>query len=215
VESLGEQMVPRWQTRFTLDDIRFLEPYCTNSSLLRQQWASNRIAPWHTYRHFLIGHWQPEWQPAFTRLDDTWEHVDSHGWESFPLEPYADYWRERWIGVYRDIYGRQLQRLRTGGLPDRILRDLVNRCHSEGIAVAFYRLPEGPAFRSWYPPEVRTATDAYLQALSSELGVPLFKVSEEFAEEEFADSHHLLTAGAARFSHLFAEQCLRPWLGGE
>ena len=102
-----------------------------------------------------------------------------------------------------------------GGLAERLLRDLVGRCRGAGIAVAFFLIPEGPAFQNLYSPEARIAADAYLQALSREFGVPVLAVNEPFAEEEFADSHHLLSAGAARFSRLFADRCLRPWMREE
>jgi len=212
IDDIAEHKVPRWQTRFAAHDLAVLAPYCADARSLHRTWFFNRVAPWHTYRHDLLGHWQPEWQSLLARWHDTWDRVDAFGWEPFPFEAYATYWRERWLAQSRERYGPELQGLRMGGLAERLLRDLVSRCRGAGIAVAFFSIPEGPAFQSLYPPEVRTAADSYLQTLSRDLGIPVLAVNEPFAEEEFADSHHLLSAGAARFSRLFAERCLRPWV---
>ncbi|HEY2911098.1 MAG TPA: hypothetical protein VGI99_12675 [Gemmataceae bacterium] len=211
-DDFAERKVPRWQTRFTAHDLAVLEPYCADARSLHRNWLFNRVAPWHTYRHELLGHWQPEWQSLLARRHDNWDQVDPFGWEPFPFEAYAPYWRERWLTLLRERYGPELQGLQMGGLAERLLRDLAARCRGAGIAVAFFSIPEGPAFQSLYPPEVRTAADAYLQALSRDLGISVLAVNEPFAEEEFADSHHLLSAGAARFSRLFADRCLRLWM---
>lgn len=210
MDDFAELKVPRWQTRFGARDLATLKPYCRDAAKLHRDWAFNRIAPFHTYRHFLLGYWQPEWQSVLARWNDTWDHVDAFGWEPFPFEAYADYWRERWLAQTRERYGPELRGLCIGGLPDRILRDLVKRCRERGIAAAFFRIPEGPLFQGLYPREVKAAADDYLRSLSRELGVPALDVHEEFAEAEFADSHHLLTPGASRFSRLFADRCLRP-----
>jgi len=214
-DDFAERKVPRWQTRFTASDLAVLAPYCADARSLHSKWLFNRVAPWHTYRHYLLGHWQPEWQSLLARWDDSWDHVDAFGWEPYPFEAYAPSCRGRWLALVAEQYGPELRGLRMGGLAERLLRDLVGRCRGAGIAVAFFLIPEGPTFQCLYPSEVRTAADAYLQGLSRELAVPVLALNEPFAEEEFADSHHLLSAGAARFSRLFAERCLRPWLREE
>ena len=53
---------------------------------------------------------------------------------------------------------------------------------------------------------------AYITALSSEYGVPVFDSTDGFAEDEFADGHHLLRSGAVRFSRKLADEHLHDWL---
>ena len=47
-----------------------------------------------------------------------------------------------------------------------------------------------------------------------ESGNRMFDASDGFAEEEFADGHHLLRSGAARFSRRLADEHLREWAKG-
>jgi hypothetical protein len=209
-----ERSIPQAETRLGLRDLAFLEPYGGSSERLWHFWMVSRIAPWSTYRHFMIGHWLADWQPYRIRMHHTWDQIDSHGSQPFPFEAAAGNFRTAWIETYRGLYGRAAQRGTVGKFADRTLRDLVARCRKEGIAVAFFAMPEGPAFQSWYPIEVKAAINAYLQSLGRELHVPFFDFTAGFAETEFADSHHLLEAGASRFTRKFTKECLRPWLAG-
>jgi hypothetical protein len=49
------------------------------------------------------------------------------------------------------------------------------------------------------------------QQLQQFAGAPVLDSSVGFEESEFADSHHLLPAGAARFSRKLANEHLRTW----
>ena len=60
---------------------------------------------------------------------------------------------------------------------------------------------------------VRHVVDRHRDAVP-ESGVPLFDASKGFAEVEFADGHHLLRSGAARFSRRLADEHLRAWVKG-
>jgi hypothetical protein len=47
-----------------------------------------------------------------------------------------------------------------------------------------------------------------------ESGVRMFDAADGSTEEEFADGHHLLRSGAARFSRRLADEQLRKWVKG-
>jgi len=207
-----ERRLPQAETRLGLRDLAFLESQGDSTERARQIWLASRIAPWSTYRHVLIGQWLADWQPYPIRRHHNWQQIDSHGAQPFPFEAAAENYRTAWIETYRGLYGRAVQRGSVGSFADRTLRDLVARCRKDGIAVAFFAMPEGPAFQSWYPRGVNDGMDAHMQSLSQELRVPCFDFTAGFAENEFADSHHLLKAGASRFTRKFTEECLRPWV---
>jgi hypothetical protein len=42
----------------------------------------------------------------------------------------------------------------------------------------------------------------------------VFDAAAGFAEDEFADGHHLLRAGAARFSRTLVAGHIKPWVRG-
>lgn len=208
----AEQQAEVWGQRLGLGDLRRLEPHCRHPTALRRQWASNRLAPWHTYRLALMSHWQPGWLRWQDRLTYQWDQLDAHGWTPYPIESIADAERQKGIEHVREEYAERLGRFRVGGSSDRAVRDVLTRCKADRIPVAFYLTPEGPAFGSWYSPEARSEASAYRDLLAREYGVPVFDAAGGFAEGEFADSHHLLRDGAARFSRQLADRYIRQWV---
>ena len=188
-------------------DLGRLEPYTADPAALRRAWAANRLAPWHAYRRVLLSHWWPRSLPPGQQLDYQWAALDPFGFTPYPREVSA---ADRAAALARtgDEYAGRLAGLRVGAASDRLVRDLVARCRAEGIPVALYLMPESPAFAGWYAPATRAAVAAYLPAL----GVPVFDAADGFAEDEFADGHHLLPAGAARFSRRLADEHLHRWV---
>jgi hypothetical protein len=67
-------------------------------------------------------------------------------------------------------------------------------------------MPEGPIFRSWYPPAVWQQIEGALTELSRECGVPLLDLRECVGEADFFDSHHLYPEGAAVYTRRLAER---------
>ena len=209
----AEVLLAPWRPRLTAADLRRLAPYTADPPALRREWAANRLASWHTLRLSLMSHWQPGWLPWQQRLSFQWDQLDAHGWTPYPIAAVADADRATGIERVRGQYAGQLAVYRVGGTSDRAVRDLLNRCRAAGVAVAFYTMPEGPAFQSWYTPAARAALAAYLDALTRECGVSVFDAAGGFGEDAFADGHHLLRGGAARFSRKLAAEYVRPWVG--
>lgn len=188
-------------------DLGRLAPYCDDPAALRRAWAANRVAPWHTYRRVLLSHWRPRWLPPAEQLAYQWDGLDPWGWTPYPAAVSAT---DRAAGLERTRreYAVRLDEFRVGAASDRLTRDLLMRCRAEGMSVAFYRMPESPAFRSWYGAGVEAAATAYADSL----GVPVFDAAGGYTEDEFADGHHLLPAGAGRFSRRLAVDHLRGWV---
>ena len=158
-----------------------------------------------------MSHWKPSLLPWQKRLSFQWEQLDPRGWTPFPVEDVSDEYRAAGVERTRGEYVTRLTHFRAGEASLRALRALVARCRAEGIAVAFYLMPEGPAFQSWYTPEARAAVDATVAAIGRDIA-PVFDATDGFAESEFSDSHHLLRGGAARYSRRLAEQLVAPWV---
>ncbi len=211
----AEEQFAKIATRLTLADLQHLGPYTRDITTLRKHWAENRVNAWYTQRITLISHWQPNWLPWKQRLTFQWQQMDAFGFTPYPHVVMPPGEREKGLEHVRADYAGMLADLHIGATADRAIRQLVQRCREEGIPVAFYITPESPAFRALYTPATRRAIDAYYAMLREELGVPIFDVTTGFAEDEFADGHHLLRHGAARFSQKLERECIRPWLGAQ
>ena len=208
----AESLIETWGPRWNAGDLHRLEPYAEDPTRLTRTWASQRVAPWYSLRFPLMNHWQPNWLPMAKRQDFMWKNLDPRGWLAYPTLIVPDVERERLTEKAGESYRKQLANFAVGAMSDRALRDIAARCRREGIKLAFHVMPEGPAFASWYSPGVKDRFRTFAAKLSQETGVPVFDSSEGFAESEFADSHHLLPAGAARFSKKLANEKLRAWL---
>lgn len=208
----AEELMKTWGPRLSAGDVRRLTPYAADPSVLRREYLGNRVAPWYALRFALMNHWRASWLPTANRLDFQWTGLDPRGWLAYPHESVPDAERQRLTEKAGESYRRQLAGYRIGATSDRAFRDIIARCKSEGIPVAFYLTPEGPAFAGWYSPGAMDTFRAYAAGLTREYGVPVFDAAAGFAADEFADSHHLLPRGAARFSRRLADEYLRSWV---
>jgi hypothetical protein len=208
----AEEQAKGWAPWLGLADVRRLAPHCDRPLVLGGRWATSRIDPWYVYRLTLMSHWQPGWLRWQDRLTYQWDQLDRFGWLPYPAETVSDEVRATGIEAVRKQIAATLLHFRVGAASDHVLRDLLTRCRNECIPVAFYTTPEGPTVRSFYQPAGRAELSAYAATLSREYGVPLFDASDGFAEVEFADGHHLLRSGAARFSRRLADEYLRGWV---
>lgn len=210
----AEAQMATWGLRLGAGDVRRLAPYCADPDALRTTWVSNRAAPWYALRLTLMNHWRPKWVPAANRLDFQWEGMDPRGWLAYPFDTVSAADRATAVARAGESYRKQLAGYRIGAASDRALRDIIARCRAEGVALAFFTTPEGPAFAGWYPRGAADTFRRYAAGLTRDTGVPVFDAAGGFAEEEFADSHHLLRGGAARFSRRLADECVRGWVAG-
>ncbi len=200
------------ETLLTAGDVRWLTPHLDDPAVLWRRWAMTRIDPWSAYRGSLLARVSPTAIPWSLRVDHQWVLLNQRGFNGYPPEEATDEARTRKRArMYRD-FGNALGALHVSATTEEAYRDLVADCRERGIRVAFFNTPESPVFQSWYSPESRAALAAFTRMLRDELGCPVFDAPTDFAEEDFADGHHMLRTPAARFSHQLAEQHLRPWL---
>src|SRR5262249_25720865 len=80
------------------------------------------------------------------------------------------------------------------------MRDLLDFARTEGYMVGVILMPEGPAFRGWYPPYARDQITAYVDELAREFAVPVIDARDWIEEDGFSDSHHMLAEGATAFT---------------
>lgn len=203
----AEEMIDAWGPRWSRGDVHRLAPFADDPAKLEREWLRQRLAPWHSLRFPLLNHIRPDWLPASKRLDFQWVNMDRRGWLKYPVDQVSDSERARLTEKAGESYRKQLANYAIGEVSDRALRAIVERCRRDGIRVAFYLMPESATFASWYPPGAMEKFRTYAATLDA----PVFDSAGGFAETEFADCHHLLPAGAVRFSRRLAEEHRRQW----
>jgi hypothetical protein len=198
--------------RLSIGDLRRLEPYCAEPSVMRSCWIETRTAPWHELRVVLMSHWSPRWLTWKERIDPQWEGMNPDGFVPFPHQFESPEIRARATARAREEHVHAFDGFRFGEMSLRALRDLVARCHAEGIPVAFVQPPVSPMFRGWFRPGVWENGESCLREFARELDVEVFPPFEGLAESDFIDRHHLLQSGSVKYSGWLADRYLKPWL---
>jgi hypothetical protein len=109
-------------------------------------------------------------------------------------------------------YAPSLKDYHLGGRGCEALRELLASCRRANVPTALVLMPEGPRFRSWYPPKTWRQIQDWLEQLASEEGVSLVNAREWIEEGDFLDSHHLLPRGANKFSGRLGRETIAPLL---
>jgi hypothetical protein len=172
-------------------------------------WLQDRLLLWYKYRCGFLAWAAPQWLPPQARWGEHLWNYQGGEWRILgsnvsPRE------RRRLTDEARRRYAPSLQNFRIAADADRVLRELLETCRAQRIAVVLYLMPESREFRSWYTPEARRQLTEYLATLHREYDAPLIDARRWVDESEFSDGHHLLSCGAAAFTRRFAAEILAP-----
>lgn len=200
--------------RYTASDLEWLNPYLADPAAARRRWAAARVNPWPAHGQAVANHLLPEWQPWAARIDQLWTQTDARGFGPYQYETTTNASRSRRRAEVERESVPALRDLRVSALAGESLRGLVADCRAWGVPVAFYQMPESPVYRSWYSAESRAEVAAFERVLRDELGCPVFPAPTDFAEDDFADGHHMLRPAAAKYSRWLAGEHLQTWLAG-
>jgi hypothetical protein len=199
---------------YEFHDLSVVRDYCPDPRDAYRRWVKYRLWPWYSERLGLMDQLAPECIPLKERLVPMrWRNHDEFGWGAWAEQPDAEL-RAKRIAHARTEFEVPLKYTRVTPFTEQVLQRLVERCRAEGIPLAFYVMPEGPAFRSWYDPDMRADTDRFLTRLQAEYDVPVVDAREWIGEDDLIDSHHLLPYGAAKFTQRFAREALTPVFAG-
>jgi hypothetical protein len=193
--------------RLSWSDLRQLDGYAADPSMLRRRWCKDQLAPWYAHRFSIMNHYVSDCIPWRLRLDH-WKQLDRWGWSDIgqddqPLVLVADA-----LAVTRMTYYDDLRRMRISPMEDRALRDLLALCRQEGIPTLLYLMPEGTIFRGWYAETVNSCINDYLAQISRECGVPIVDMRAWMEDKYFGDSHHLYRVGASLLTRRFGPEVL-------
>jgi Protein of unknown function (DUF1574) len=166
---------------------------------------SRWLAGSHLYRYALLSQNLSSWIP-YEQLCDVRDCTDSHGWAKTPFDSVSPEEHERGLMTAWKQYRYALGGFRLGGPACAALEDLLAFCRSEQIPAALVLLPESAAFRSWYTPQALQEIDEFIAGLCDSHEVGLIDARTWIPDDSFADGHHLLPAGAERFTERLAAE---------
>ncbi len=188
-------------------EMRLLQRLVPERPQLQQEWWLAQATPWFANRFALVTAVAPSFLHLVQRTD-RFSGVDESGWLPLITPPSG---HRRALAQAEREYRQALQQLRLSPRGLAVLRETIERCREVGARAALVLMPEGPIFRSWYPPAVWRQVEETLAGFSREAAAPLIDLRDCVGEEGFLDSHHLYPEGAARFSKCLAER-LEPLL---
>jgi hypothetical protein len=207
----GEVFLPT--DRLAWRDLPLIERYVGNIRTgLRRDWLASWPMAGYTHRLSLISLVGPDLLPPEYRPVGN-EALDESGAPRFLGAPVTSEQRLRATQRAGDDYHGRFAGFQLGGPQCQALRELLASCRKEGVSVALVVMPEGPTFRSWYPPGSWEAVQEWLTQVSREYHAPLVNAREWIDDEnDFMDSHHLLRSGRDKFMERLARECIVPLL---
>jgi hypothetical protein len=198
--------------RLYWDDLPVIESHGDAEGRLRRAWWLSLPTPCYSHRFSLVSSVSPGYLSHGYR-EDAFRNTDGSGWVIPPRPETTPERRSQNLEHSRREYACYLSDFHLGGPSCQALRDLLALCQREDIRAALVLMPEGDAFRSWYRPDDWRDIRAFLIDLCTEFAAPLINAREWCDEEDFADSHHLLPAAAARFTDRLGREALLPLVG--
>jgi hypothetical protein len=212
----GQVAVPReasWlpPERLWLDEFALVQRFGFPVGKLRRTWWEGWPLPWFTHRFAILSRVAPRCLPF--QLQQAWGRgADRSGWTPMVFPNDTPEKRRQGTERARAEYAAYLHNFCLGGPTCRAVRELLALCRARGVPTALVLMPEGVTFRSWYSPAAWGQVQAFLDEASRDFAAPVINAREWVAEEGFADSHHLLSAGAAAFTQRLGREALLPLL---
>jgi len=174
-------------------------------------WLQDRLLLWYKYRSGFLAWAVPHWLPPQARWGgNLWDYRGGE-WRVIGDKVSLPECR-RLTDDARRRYAPALEHFRIADDADRALRELLDTCRTERIAVVLFLMPEASEFRGWYPHQAQQQLSQYLTELQRDYCAPLIDARDWIADWDFADGHHLLSWGANAFTRRFAHEvlhCLR------
>ena len=199
--------------RLAWRDLPLIERYVGNTRTgLRRDWLESWPMAGYTHRGSLMKLLAPDLLPPDYRQAGD-EVLDESGSPPIDDAPLTSEQRQRATQHASEEYHARMSGFQLGGPQCQALRELLTSCREEGTSVALVVTPEGPAFRSWYPPETWETIKDWLTQVSREFDAPLVNAREWIDDEDdFRDSHHLMRSGRDKFKARLARECILPML---
>ena len=161
------------------------------------EWLGAQAVPTCTHRQTLLSLSFPRLLSPEARRDGV-RGADESGY--VPVRHHSAEEAARALNAARMDYEPVLRRFRLSRRRLDLVGETIETARREGMAVALVLMPEGPAFRSWYPPGTWPLIFGAVEDLAREQGVPLINLREALDEDDLIDSHHATVEGARKLT---------------
>ena len=197
--------------RVTSGEVDTLVKYGFDEDKVRKRYARSVLIPGYTLRFQILCRLIPSWLPWQVRFD--WSRgADDNGWGTTQSQNVDAVHRAEGVQRAYGEYAPILATFAPGGPAVEALRELLALCRDRDIPVRLVLMPEGSAFRSWYPPERLAVFKMFLRDIATEYDAPLTDAQDWLPDNAFYDSHHMFAAGAEAFTDRLVRDTVGPAL---
>lgn len=188
--------------RFFADEAAFAAKFGYDEAAAVKARLSSLALPADRLRFPMLTRIAPSSLPWQVRYD--WSRgADACGWNRIQHPNVTDEARARWTAAARGEYAATLRGLNMRSAALRALAEIRELCEERSIPAAYVLLPEGSEFRSLY-------SDESLSPLIELLDDGLFDLRDGLDDRHFADSHHPLPDGSAKFTRRLIDEVVAP-----
>ncbi|MGL6096194.1 MAG: hypothetical protein ACRC7O_10415, partial [Fimbriiglobus sp.] len=184
---------------FPRENVRFVAGQTTLADVAESsQYIRFGELGWEWFRHRTVGF--PAYAQRATRPPEAViSYAELGGYTGLKSAVPADV-AAREMAVQTGHFGRHLKDWTPAAKSDRAFRDMIAQYRGLGADVRILLSPEGTDHRKLYGPGCEDRVTLYANGLSSEMNVPVIDARRWLADGDFADGHHVLTHGAAKFT---------------
>jgi len=158
----------------------------------------------------LLRRYAPKWAPSASPTDSG--AIGPLGGYLLLEENVDEATRSRRTAIVHDLMAPYLRSFEVTPTAERATRELLELCRRERIAVLLLVTPEGPTYRSWYPPEAYPKLERFLHGLASEHHVQVVDARQWLTDAAFYDSHHVIQSGANTFTLKLGQEVLTSFV---
>jgi hypothetical protein len=194
-------------------EVTELRPFHSNTQRIWRRWLRFRLKPWGGIERSLEDYLDPL---SLDHPDHAGDYditvIDPYGWEPHFRAGITDSQRAHYREIAQAQYRSAMGPYEPAPNAFLALKAILDTCEQLHLPVALVMMPEGPFFRSFYPPGMEAHLTKTFGTISLERKVLLVNARDWLPEEELYDSHHALPAGAERFSSRLRDEVLKPLL---
>jgi hypothetical protein len=197
--------------RLRHSEVTELRPYHSDTKRIWRRWLRFRLKPWGGIERSLEDYLDPLGPDRPDHPGDfDLSIVDPFGWEPHFRAGITDAQREHYKEVAKNQYHSAMGPFEPAANAFAALKSILDTCEQNQVPVAMVMMPEGPFFRTFYPPGMQEQLAERFAKISQDRQILLVNARDWLPEQELYDSHHALPTGAAHFSQRLQHDVIEP-----
>ncbi len=197
--------------RLRHSEVTELRPFHSDTHRIWRRWLRFRLKPWGGIERSLEDYLDPL---SPDRPDHPGDYdmsvIDPYGWEPHFRTGITDAQRAYYREIAKNQYHSAMGPYEPAANAFAALHAILDTCEQNHLPVAMVMMPEGPFFRSFYPPGMQEQLAGTFAKISKDRKILLVNARDWVPEQELYDGHHALPPGAARFSQRLQNEVLVP-----